>query len=114
MLLVSHSHCSARQNNPFSETRIIGWGKHTMSSTLTRGIRLENTDGDIAMTSKTKTVIAAVLIAAFATPSLAATMHHVDQAKQSRILIEGRNAADFGTYNGTSTDRNSIVQTLGN
>jgi hypothetical protein len=63
---------------------------------------------EIAMTSKTKAVLAAVLIAAFATPALA-------QGQAGR-LIEGRNAVtvhDFGT-NGISTDRDSVVQSLGN
>ncbi|MBO0755062.1 MAG: hypothetical protein J2P54_04325 [Bradyrhizobiaceae bacterium] len=62
------------------------------------------------MTRMTKSALAAVLIAAVATPVLA-------QAKQSERVIEGRNAAvvhDLGAYNGTSTDRNSVVQSLGN
>jgi hypothetical protein len=107
--------CTLGLNNPFSNARIIGWGKQPISLALTRGIRLEQTDGEIAMTSKTKSVLAAVLIAAFATPALAqgaAPLYY--QAKQSRTVIEGRNSADFGTFNGTSTDRNSMVQTLGN
>jgi hypothetical protein len=69
------------------------------------------------MTSKTKSAFAAVLIAAFTTPALAqgvVPLYHGGQAKQSRTVIEGRNSADFGTFNGTSTDRNSVVQTLGN
>jgi hypothetical protein len=63
---------------------------------------------EIAMTSKTKSVVAALLIAAFATPAL---------AQGAARVFEGRNAVvvhDFGTFNGTSTDRNSIVQSVGN
>jgi hypothetical protein len=112
--------CSAHQNNPFSETSIIGRGNHPIFLALTRGIGLENlkvkpkTDGEIAMTSKTKSALAAALIAAFATPALAqgaAPLYYGDQAKQSRTVIEGRNA---GTINATSTGRDSVVQTLGN
>jgi hypothetical protein len=69
------------------------------------------------MTSKTKSAVAALLIATFVTPALAqgaAPLYDGGQAKQSRTLIEGRNSADFGTFNATSTDRNSVVQTLGN
>lgn len=63
------------------------------------------------MTSKTKSALAAVLIAAIATPALA------QGAAQYERVSEGRNAAvvhDFGTFNGTSSDRNSVVQSLGN
>jgi len=77
------------------------------------------------MASKTKSTPAAVLIAAAATSALAqgATPQYYGnvtagkQATQSQRLIEGRSAAvvrDFGSFNGTSTDRDSIVQSLGN
>jgi hypothetical protein len=72
------------------------------------------------MTSKTKSTLAAVLVAAFTTPALAqgaAPLYYGDQATQSERVSEGRNAAvvhDFGIFNGTSSDRNSVVQSLGN
>jgi hypothetical protein len=71
---------------------------------------------EIAMTSKTKSALAAVLIAAIATPALAQGAEPTYYGDQGR-LVEGRNAAvvhDFGSFNGTSTDRNSMVQTPGN
>jgi hypothetical protein len=70
------------------------------------------------MLMKTKVAIAALLIAGFATPSLA--RDHQYQAKHERSyaasslrLIEGRNAA-FVPFSGTSTDRESMVQAAGN
>ena len=70
---------------------------------------------EIDMFTKTKIAMAALLISAFATPSLAGDRYHVKHqrsyAPQSLQLIEGRNAAVFG---GTSTDRESMVQATGN
>jgi hypothetical protein len=83
------------------------------------------------MTSKTKSVLAAALIAAFASPALAqgAAPFYYDAtqaqssakserpAAHSRRLTEGRNAAvvhDFDTYNGISSGRDGVVQSLGN
>ena len=67
------------------------------------------------MFTKTKIAMAALLIAAFATPSFAGdrynAKHERSYAPQSLQLIEGRNAAVFG---GTSTDRESMVQATGN
>jgi hypothetical protein len=76
---------------------------------------------EIGVTSKTKSALAAVLMAAFATPALAqgsAPLYYGNatagkQATQSQRLIEGL-VRDFGTVNGTSTDRDSIVRSLGN
>jgi hypothetical protein len=70
------------------------------------------------MTNKTKIALAAALIAAFASPALARDNgRHHNRYEQSRV-IEGRNAAvygDFGgTYSGTSTGRDALVQTPGN
>lgn len=71
------------------------------------------------MTSKTKSALAAVLIVAFATPALAqgAAPLYTGDYKQSQRVIEGRNAAivhNFDTFNGTSSGRDSLVQSLGN
>jgi hypothetical protein len=64
------------------------------------------------MTSKTKSALVAVLIAAFATPALAQ-----GAALTQRHVTEGRNAVivhDYDTFNGTSSGRDSVVQSLGN
>jgi hypothetical protein len=86
---------------------------------------------EIVMTSETKSVLAAALIAAFASPALAqgaAPLYYDATQAQSntkperpaahlRRLTEGRNAAvvlDFGTHNGISSGRGGLVQSLGN
>jgi hypothetical protein len=75
------------------------------------------------MTRNTKIALAALLIGAFATPSFArdyqtATLHYAKHEPSYRTLsprlIEGRNSAAFGVFSKTFTDRESIVQTLGN
>lgn len=72
---------------------------------------------EIDMFTKAKIAMAALLIAAFATPSFAGDRYHVKHqrsyAPQSLQLIEGRNSAVFGGF-GTSTDRESMVQATGN
>jgi len=70
------------------------------------------------MFTKTKIAMAALLIAAFATPSFAGERYHAKHersyAPQSWQLIEGRNAAPWGGFSGTSAGRDAMVQTLGN
>jgi hypothetical protein len=72
---------------------------------------------EIDMFTKTKIAMAALLIAAFATPSFAGDRYHAKHqrsyAPQSLQLIEGRNSAVFGAF-GTSTDRETMVQATGN
>ena len=73
------------------------------------------------MLTKTQIALAALLIAAFATPSFAQdyrsdtqnTVRHERSAHSPR-LIEGRNATVFGDISGTSTGRDAMVQTPGN
>jgi len=88
------------------------------------------------MTSKSKITLAAVLFAAFATPALAASDewlvdggHYVNgqvpsyteqaplHATRAPRLLEGRNAAvigNFGTFSGTQSGRDALVQSPGN
>jgi hypothetical protein len=74
------------------------------------------------MLTKTRIALAALVITAFATPSLAQdyradgyyTVKHERSSARSLRLIEGRNAAVLGTFSGTSSDRESMVQSLGN
>jgi hypothetical protein len=71
------------------------------------------------MFTKTKIAMAALLIAAFATPSFARdyqahVKHGRSYAAPSLSLIEGRNAAVWGSFSGSSTDRESLVQATGN
>jgi len=69
------------------------------------------------MTNRTKIALAAALIAAFASPALAKdgqiTKSH--QARYESSVVEGRNAAVIGNVEGsTSSDRDALVQQLGN
>ena len=88
------------------------------------------------MTNKSKIALAAALFAAFATPALAASDEwivdsgryvngqvpsYTEQAPLHALraprLLEGRNAAvigNFGTFNSTSSGRDTMVQSLGN
>jgi hypothetical protein len=84
------------------------------------------------MINRTKITLAAVLIAAFATPALAqdrwvidsgrhvngqVPSYQVPRASRAPRVIEGRNAAAFGSYGangGAPSGRDAMVQSLGN
>jgi hypothetical protein len=75
---------------------------------------------------KTNVALVAAIVAAFAAPTLAQARvdngsyrpaHSMSYVTRAQRLIEGRNAAgvaDFGTFGGASSGRDSIVQSLGN
>ena len=74
------------------------------------------------MFAKTQIALAALVVAAFATPSFAQSYqadaqyvvkHERSYAARSPRLVESRNSAAFG-ISGTSTDRESMVQASGN
>jgi hypothetical protein len=76
----------------------------------------------MTMLTTTRMVLTALVITAFATPSLAQdyrigahySVKHERSSARSLQLIEGRNAAVFDAFSPTSTDRESLVRSLGN
>ena len=74
------------------------------------------------MNRKTKAALAALFIAALATPAAAQGLvpyynYSPSYAARSPGLIEGRNTAgfgDFGQFRGARSGRDAMVQSLGN
>jgi hypothetical protein len=75
------------------------------------------------MKHQTKAILAAAFIVAFVAPTLAQSRmpnHNyrgapiTSQGVRAQQLIEGRNAAGFGTFNAAPSSRDVMVQSLGN